>query len=142
MFTELIDAVAPTLHERFARRCGDWREEWRRRGHASASVGLGVGISFGPATIGFIGPAGKKQFGVIGEPVNVAVLLCSAAEAGTALVEHEAFARAGCTAPPAPLQRLRSKKPHQRIAALCLRCGPERGATRFGWLLPAARADE
>ena len=77
----------------------------------------------GRATIGFLGPAGKKQIGVIGEPVNLAAYLCSQARAQTVLVDCGSFARAGCELPRLKVQRLRSKKPHQRIHAICLRYG-------------------
>jgi hypothetical protein len=53
--------------------------------------------------------------------VNVAAYLCSQAHAGTVLVDRDSFVRAGASLPPAPVVRLRSKKPHQRIATVCLK---------------------
>jgi adenylate cyclase len=124
MFDQVVRAVGPALHERFDALYGRWRSQWCARGTPGSEVGLGVGVSFGRATIGFIGPAGKKQFGVLGEPVNVAAFLCSAAEAGTVLIERESFRRAGTEPADAPIVRLESKKPHQRIEAACLRYEP------------------
>lgn len=128
---ELLDRLAgvmgPEIHATFDRLHERWRAEWQATGRATAEIGLGVGTSFGRCTIGYIGPGGKKQFGVIGEPVNLAAYLCSEAEAGTVLIDRESFARAGTT-PPAngKILRLSSKKPHQRLDTVCLRYG--RGA--------------
>ena len=83
-------------------------------------IGLGAGLSFGRATIGFIGPSGKKQFGVIGEPVNLAAFLGSEAGPGTSLVDCGSFRRAGGLAPQGRIIRLRSRKRHQRVETLRL----------------------
>ena len=77
-----------------------WRADWKASGREGATIGLGIGLSFGRATVGLLGPSGKKQFGVIGEPVNQAAFLCSQAAAGSMLVERDAFVRAGGTIPP------------------------------------------
>ena len=93
-------------------------------------------MSFGRATIGFIGPAGKKQFGVIGEPVNLAAFLCSEAAAGTVLIDRASFATAGCELPAGKVMRLRSKKPHQRLDALSVRYGSATPSDGWRRLLP------
>jgi class 3 adenylate cyclase len=123
LFGRLVHETAPELHAVFDVLHERWRSEWQRSGRDGAEVGLGLGLSFGPATIGFLGPAGKKQFGVIGEPVNLAAFLCSQAYAGTILVDRDAFARAGAAPPAARVIRLRAKKRHHRIRAVCLRYG-------------------
>jgi class 3 adenylate cyclase len=121
LLAKLVADVSPELHASFDRLHTRWRDEWRASGREATTIGLGLGASFGRATIGFLGPSGKKQFGVIGEPVNVAAYLCSAARAGTMLVDCDSFARAGCGVPPARIVRMRSRKAHQRMNAASFR---------------------
>ncbi len=129
MFDRLVQGLARELHEEFIAAYARWRAEWERSGRLGSPIGLGVGISFGRATIGYIGPAGKKQFGVIGEPVNLAAFLCSAAPAGTVLVDRASFTRAGTEPVSGTPIRLRSKKRHQRLDAVRVRYG----SARDGW---------
>jgi class 3 adenylate cyclase len=121
MLARLVLHTSPALQAEFGRLYERWRSEWLQRGRADAGIGLGVGLSFGRATIGFLGPSGKKQFGVVGEPVNLAAFLCSEAKAGALLVDVDSFARAGCLPPAGIRVRLRSRKRHQRVEALCVR---------------------
>ncbi|HYV57112.1 MAG TPA: adenylate/guanylate cyclase domain-containing protein [Candidatus Nitrosopolaris sp.] len=123
LLDRLVHQVCPTLHETFMGLYGRWQADWKANGRPEVRIGLGVGLSFGRATVGFLGPAGKKQIGVIGEPVNLAAYLCSQARAQAVLVDCGSFARAGCEPPRLKVHRLRSKKPHQRIHAICLRYG-------------------
>jgi class 3 adenylate cyclase len=126
MLERVVNDTGRALHARFDELNGRWRAEWRAAGREVATIGLGIGVSFGRATIGLLGPSGKKQFGVIGEPVNQAAYLCSQAPAGTMLVERDAFTRAGAAAPAERIVRLRSKKRHQRIDTIWLRYGAKR----------------
>jgi class 3 adenylate cyclase len=121
MINRLVNDMSPELHATFDRLYVQWRAAWQTSGRPDVRIGLGVGLSFGPATIGFIGPAGKKQIGVIGEPVNLAAYLCSQAQPGEVLVDHGSFARAGAEPPAAKTTRLRSRKRHQRIEIVRLR---------------------
>lgn len=123
MLERIVHDAGRALHARFDDLNARWRAQWRAAGRDVATIGLGIGVSFGRATIGLLGPSGKKQFGVIGEPVNQAAFLCSQAAAGTLLVEREAFVRAGAPVPAERHVRLRSKKRHQRIDAISLRHG-------------------
>jgi class 3 adenylate cyclase len=95
MLGRLVHEAAPRC-TRASMRCT--RAGARTGGGTAAERGgrTRIGLSFGPATIGF-GPAGKKQFGVIGEPVNLAAFLCSQAYAGSLLVDRDSFVRAGAT---------------------------------------------
>jgi class 3 adenylate cyclase len=89
--------------------------------------------------MGYIGAYGKKQFSALGEPVNLAALLCADAEAGTVLIDRGSFERAGFEPLRAKTVRLRSRKLQQRLEAVSLRYGG-RGVQRPTWL-PAARPD-
>jgi class 3 adenylate cyclase len=122
LLEHVVRAVGADLNEGFDRLYAQWCADWEATGRTGARIGLGAGVSFGRATIGFIGPAGKKQFGVIGNPVNTAAYLCSAAAAGTMLIDRDSFVRAGCALPAETAVRLRSRKPHQRFDAIRLRC--------------------
>jgi class 3 adenylate cyclase len=121
MLERVVHATSAELHEAFQTMRQRWRDEWRASGRDGVDVGLGIGVSFGRATIGLLGPSGKKQFGVIGEPVNLAAFLCSQAPAGMALVDRGSFLRAGAEPPRLPVRRLKSRKRHQRIDVLRLR---------------------
>jgi len=134
MLDRLVEETCPELHQAFDALHERWRAEWRERGRQEVAIGLGVGLSFGQATIGFLGPAGKKQFGVVGPPVNLAALLCSEAEAGTVLVDRESFTRAGAEAPDGKVVRLRSRKLRRRIETLRLRHGAPCSPARFRYL--------
>jgi class 3 adenylate cyclase len=123
MLERVVYEAGRELHARFDQLNARWRADWRAGGREVAPIGLGVGVSFGRATIGLLGPSGKKQFGVIGEPVNQAAYLCSQAPAGILVVERDAFARAGAATPVERVMRLRSKKRHQRVDTIRLHYG-------------------
>ena len=133
LLDRLVKEVCPDLHRAFDALRERWSAEWQERGRQGVEVGFGVGFSFGEATIGFIGPAGKKQFSVIGAPANLAAFLCSEAEPGTALVDRDSFTRAGVAAPDGKTLRLRSKKLRRRIETICLRYAARRSPAAFRW---------
>lgn len=114
----LVRTAVPELHAEFAVLHRGWRRAWRVAGQPAVRIGLGTGVSFGLVTLGYLGPAGKKHVGAIGEPVNVAAFLCAYAPAGTLLVDCGSFRRAGTAVPAGARCRIRSKKPHQRVEAL------------------------
>jgi DNA-binding CsgD family transcriptional regulator len=64
-------------------------ETWRRRGY---QLGLGVGISFGYATLGEIGFEGRYEYGAIGSVVNLASRLCDETVAGQIIISQPAYA--------------------------------------------------
>ena len=128
MLDRLLHETAAELHAAFDALHARWRRDWQASKREGAEVGLGLGLSFGRATIGFLGPAGKKQFGVIGEPVNLAAFLCSQAHAGTILVDCDSFVRAAAGPPAAKIVRLHAKKRHHRIRAFSRRYGARLGA--------------
>lgn len=123
LLQRLVSETCPELHDAFDVLHDGWRGDWLERGLARVDIGLGVGLSYGEATIGFMGPSGKKQFGVIGAPVNLAAFLCSEAEPGTVLVDRDTFTRAGTVPPDVKILRLRSKKLRRRIETVRLEHG-------------------
>ena len=58
---------------------------WRKRGYG---IGLGIGLAMGPATVGRIGYEGQFAYTAIGNAVNLAARLCSAAIDGQILVDQ------------------------------------------------------
>lgn len=68
---------------------GELTEEWRKRGH---DLGFGVGIAFGPATLGMIGFEGRRDYGAVGAVVNRAARLCSQAVDGQILIDQHSYA--------------------------------------------------
>ncbi len=126
MFERVVNEVGKELHEAFDLLHTGWRADWQSTGRPGARIGLGVGMSFGDATIGYLGPSGKKHISVIGEPVNQAAYLCAQAPAGSLLVDRASFDHLGLEPPEAKTSRLRSKKPHQRIETVRLDPGTRR----------------
>jgi class 3 adenylate cyclase len=68
---------------------GDLTAAWHKRGH---SLGFGVGIALGYATLGKIGFEGRFDYGAIGTVVNLAARLCAAALDGQILVSQRVYA--------------------------------------------------
>src|SRR5207249_3051467 len=110
MLDRLVNEMCPLLHREFDALHERWRADWQAAGRPAAEVGLGAGLSFGRVTMGYIGAYGKKQFAALGEPVNLAALLCADAEAGTVLIDRGSFERAGFEPLRAKTVRLRSRK--------------------------------
>ncbi|HEX3415656.1 MAG TPA: adenylate/guanylate cyclase domain-containing protein, partial [Stellaceae bacterium] len=57
---------------------------WRARGH---TIGFGVGLAKGPATVGRIGYEGRSDYTAIGSVVNLASRICAAADDGQILID-------------------------------------------------------
>jgi class 3 adenylate cyclase len=117
MFDRLVHEMCPELHQAFDDLHARWRAEWRATARPCVAIGLGAGMSFGRVTLGFIGPSGKKQLGAIGEPVNLAAVLCASATAGTVLVERSSFVEAGFEPLRPRIVRVRSRKLGRRVEA-------------------------
>jgi adenylate cyclase len=87
------DPVACADHtERAARmaldmrdRVGELTEQWRKRGH---TLGFGVGIAVGYATLGRIGFDRRLEYAAVGSVTNLACRLCDEAKAGQILVSQ------------------------------------------------------
>jgi len=70
-------------------RVGAIAEGWAKRGY---SLGLGIGIAQGFATIGAIGFDGRWDYGAIGTVTNLAARLCGEAEANQILISQRVHA--------------------------------------------------
>jgi class 3 adenylate cyclase/CheY-like chemotaxis protein len=58
---------------------------WRDRGY---DLDLGIGVAFGPATVGTVGFEDRVDYAVIGPVTNLAARLCAAARGGEVLVSE------------------------------------------------------
>lgn len=67
---------------------GQLATKWQRDGH---SLGFGIGIARGHATIGKIGFDRRSDYSVIGSVPNLAARLCEEAKAGQILASQRAF---------------------------------------------------
>jgi adenylate cyclase len=61
--------------------------KWRSEGRPALQVG--IGLNFGEAFAGYVGSERRLEFTVIGDAVNVAHRLCSAAEGGEILITDD-----------------------------------------------------
>ncbi|MDM0074329.1 response regulator [Variovorax sp. J2P1-59] len=71
-------------------RIGSIAEAWVRRGY---SLGLGIGIAQGFATIGAIGFDGRWDYGAIGTVTNLAARLCGEASGNQILISRPVYAQ-------------------------------------------------
>jgi class 3 adenylate cyclase len=65
---------------------------WRARGH---TIGFGVGLAQGPATVGRIGYEGRHDYTAIGSVVNLASRICDAAADTEVLIDAAVAAQIG-----------------------------------------------
>lgn len=77
-------ALAQDINAAFA----EIRKRWHDLGHR---IGMGIGISYGYATLGLIGTEGRRDYTAIGNAVNIAARLCDQAEDGAILMEKRAY---------------------------------------------------
>lgn len=82
---EIADPAAKALHMAIdmQARYRDLQTLWRPRGY---TLGMGIGIAQGVATIGAIGFEGRRDYGAIGSVTNLAARLCGEAKGGQILV--------------------------------------------------------
>ena len=67
---------------------GQLTERWRNRGH---SLGFGVGVALGYATLGLVGFEQRMEYAAIGSVTNLASRLCDAAKAGQVVVSRRVY---------------------------------------------------
>lgn len=73
--------MAVEMRDAVDKLCGGWK----KRGH---SLGFGVGIANGYATLGAIGFEGRRDYGAVGPVTNLAARLCGEAQSGQILVSQ------------------------------------------------------
>ena len=85
---------------------GALTERWRNRGH---SLGFGVGIALGYATLGQIGFEQRLEYAAIGSVTNLASRLCDEAKANQIVVSRRVYGMVEQWADMAPLDDLQLK---------------------------------
>jgi class 3 adenylate cyclase len=81
-------------------------QKWRNRGH---SLGFGVGIALGYATLGQIGFERRLEYAAIGSVTNLASRLCDEAKAGQIIASQRAFGMVEQWTEAAPIDALNLK---------------------------------
>src|SRR5438067_8285541 len=94
---------------------GALTERWRNRGH---SLGFGVGIALGYATLGQIGFEQRLEYAAIGSVTNLASRLCDEAKAGQIVVSRRAFGMVEPWVEAAPLDDLHLKGFNHPVLAM------------------------
>jgi class 3 adenylate cyclase/PAS domain-containing protein len=87
---------------------------WRKRGF---SLGFGVGIAGGYATIGTIGFEGRLDYGAIGTVTNLAARLCGEASDGQILISPRIFSKVEALVEAEPVGELSLKGFHRPVFA-------------------------
>src|SRR6478752_4259227 len=82
---------------------GELTERWRNRGH---SLGFGVGIALGYATLGQIGFEQRLEYAAIGSVTNLASRLCDEAKANQIVVSRRVYGMVEPWVDAAPLDDL------------------------------------
>ncbi|MDP1882885.1 MAG: adenylate/guanylate cyclase domain-containing protein, partial [Bradyrhizobium sp.] len=90
-------------------------QKWRNRGH---SLGFGVGIALGYATLGQIGFEQRLEYAAIGSVTNLASRLCDEAKAGQIVVSQRVFGMVEAFAEGRPLEDLTLKGFNHPILAV------------------------
>ena len=85
---------------------GALTERWRNRGH---SLGFGVGIALGYATLGQIGFEQRLEYAAIGSVTNLASRLCDEAKAGQIVVARRVYGMVEAFVDARPLDDLQLK---------------------------------
>ena len=94
-------------------RVGELEALWRKRGH---TLGFGVGIALGYATLGKIGFEGRFDYGAIGTVTNLAARLCSEAQAGQVLISQRVYTAVEELLEAAPVGEFTLKGLHRPVA--------------------------
>jgi class 3 adenylate cyclase len=103
-------------------------EKWRNRGH---SLGFGVGIALGYATLGQIGFEHRLEYAAIGSVTNLASRLCDEAKAGQVVVSRRVYGMVEAFVDAAPLDDLVLKGFNHPVLAMEIlrwRADPETAA--------------
>ena len=89
-------------------------QDWKKRGF---TLGFGVGIAGGYATIGTIGFEGRLDYGAIGTVTNLAARLCGDAATGQILISPRIFSKIESQIEAEPVGELTLKGFHRPVFA-------------------------
>jgi class 3 adenylate cyclase/HAMP domain-containing protein len=90
-------------------------ERWRNRGH---SLGFGVGIAVGYATLGQVGFEHRLEYAAIGSVTNLASRLCSEAKAGQIVVSRRVYGMVEANVDALPIDDLHLKGFNHPVLAM------------------------
>jgi class 3 adenylate cyclase/HAMP domain-containing protein len=85
---------------------GKLTQKWRSRGH---TLGFGIGIAVGYATLGQIGFDRRLEYAAVGSVTNLASRLCDEAKAGQIVVSQRAYGMVEEWVEAAPIEDLQLK---------------------------------
>ena len=94
---------------------GALTERWRNRGH---SLGFGVGIALGYATLGQVGFEHRLEYAAIGSVTNLASRLCSEAKAGQIVVSRRVYGMVEANVDALPIDDLHLKGFNHPVLAM------------------------
>lgn len=109
---------APVSHDddpsRAVRAAVDIRRELiafnrQRVAHGKKEIKIGIGINTGNVVAGYIGSTQTMSYSVVGDTVNTASRLCSAAQAGEIIISEATYAATGGAFPTEKLEALKVK---------------------------------
>jgi adenylate cyclase len=96
---------------------GELCRRWKAMGY---ELGVGLGLSFGFATLGVIGDESRYDYSAVGTVVNVASRLCSEASDGELLTTQRVLAELGDSADVSPLKTIELKGVSRPVKVFCL----------------------
>jgi class 3 adenylate cyclase/HAMP domain-containing protein len=114
---------------------GALTQKWRNRGH---SLGFGVGIALGYATLGQIGFEQRLEYAAIGSVTNLASRLCDEARANQIVVSQRVFGMVEQWAEGRPLEDLTLKGFNHPVLAVEVLGWREEGVAQAEAAAPAA----
>ncbi|GLH81625.1 adenylate cyclase [Bradyrhizobium sp. SSBR45G] len=94
---------------------GELTERWKNRGH---SLGFGVGIALGYATLGQVGFENRLEYAAIGSVTNLASRLCDAAKAGQVIASRRVFGVVEASVDARPIDDLHLKGFNHPVLAM------------------------
>jgi class 3 adenylate cyclase/HAMP domain-containing protein len=94
---------------------GRLTEKWKNRGH---SLGFGVGIAVGYATLGQVGFEHRLEYAAIGSVTNLASRLCAEAKAGQIVVSRRVYGMVESSVEARPLDDLQLKGFNHPVLAM------------------------
>ncbi|MDP3691536.1 adenylate/guanylate cyclase domain-containing protein [Bradyrhizobium sp.] len=116
---------------------GALTQKWRNRGH---SLGFGVGVALGYATLGQIGYEQRLEYAAIGSVTNLASRLCDEAKAGQVVVSQRVFGMVEAYVEGRQLEDLTLKGFNHPILAVEILRWRDEGEVAAAQVAPAAEA--